>query len=403
MINPIEIGPLEMLMNLFTHRRLVVVLALCLAALLRADTPAEILGLIDQLGSDDPDVRKVAEKKLFDRGESALAPLGKAVKDHPDPDVKLRAILLAQNIRRGSFGQLVKLEGHTGHVRSLALSRDGKRLLSGAMDATVRLWDTDTGKQLRKFDIPNGWGWQVAFSPDEKECITSGGKLGTLHRLDLESGKEIRTYTFPANHWTYGVAYSRDGKRVFGGVAGKDTDFSIRRFETDTGKEDAKLLGHSGFVWRLALSPDGKKLASVGCNDNSFRLWDPDSGKELFNGKDAHEGYVVGLAFSPDSKTLLTSARDSFVKLWDTENGRMLTTYKGLNGEAEAVAWASDGKRFLASDSKTVYVFDRESGKIVHRFEDHTEKVYAVAFFPDGRRAVSAGEDMVIRMWGVPR
>jgi WD40 repeat protein len=276
-------------------------------------------------------------------------------------------------------------------------------MLSGAMDGTVRLWEVDTGKLLKTFDIPNGWAWQICLSPDEKEFVVSGGKDETLYRFDLDSGKELQTYKLPKNHWAYGAALSRDGKYVFGGVSGKDSDFSIRRFDAATGKEDAKLMGHSGFVWRLRVSPDGKKLASVGCNDSSFRLWDVDSAKELFNGKEAHDGYVVGVAFSPDGKQLLTSARDSLVKLWDVDSGKLLTTYKGLSGDAETVAWSADGKRFLASDGNTVHVFDKDSGKIIHRFEDHPEKVYTASFLPDGRRAVSAGEDQVIRMWGVPR
>jgi WD40 repeat protein len=398
-------------MNLLTHCPRLLLAALLLigtAGLLAADDekPAdekEVNKLLDQLGDEDPDVRQGAREKLFKIGEPALELIRKAIRSHTDPDVRLRAILLARDINVGAFGQLRKFEGHTGHVRTLVVLKDGKRMLSGSMDGTVRLWDIDSGKELKKFDIPGGWGWQIALDPTRNEFIVSGGKNETLHRFDLDTGKELKSYKLPAGHWAYGAAVSKDGRYVFGGVSGKDSDFSIRRFDAVTGKEDLKMTGHAGFVWRLRLSPGGGVLASAGCNDSSFRLWDAASGKELVNGKEAHDGYVVGVAFSPDGKQLLTSARDSLVKLWDVDSGKLLTTYKGLSGDAETVAWSADGKRFLASDGNTVHVFDKDSGKIIHRFEDHADKVYTASFLPDGRRAVSAGEDLVIRMWGVPR
>ena len=119
--------------------------------------------------------------------------------------------------------------------------------------------------------------------------------------------------------------------------------------------------------------------------------------------------WVTGVAFSPDSKKLLTCGRDAKVKLWDAENGKLLKTFEGLKEDPEAVAFSPDGKRFLTTDGKSAVVFDVESGKIIHRFEEHAEPVLAVSWLSTGRRALAAGgqresgKDFTVRLWSVPK
>src|SRR5581483_7216959 len=109
-------------------------------------------------------------------------------------------------------------------------------------------------------------------------------------------------------------------------------------------------------------------------------IWDTESGKPLVIGANAHDGHVVGLAFSPDGKHLLTSGRDLTCKLWEVETGKLVRTYTGVADNVEAVAFSRDGKRFLAGENKVVHVFDTETGKVVHRFEEHSGLVFAVAW-----------------------
>ena len=117
-----------------------------------------------------------------------------------------------------------------------------------------------------------------------------------------------------------------------------------------------------------------------------------------------HAGNVVGLAWTPDSRHVLTSGRgDRTCKLWDAATGKLARTFPGFTEDVEAVAFSADGKSFLAGETKVVHVVDVGSGKIIHRFEDHTAGVLAVAFLPDGTRALSGGKDNVVRLWRVPK
>jgi WD40 repeat protein len=390
--------------------------------------PKEIARLIEQLGDDDLATRKEAEKKLNEIGEPALAPLRQAAKKHADADVRLRAVVLVRAIEKGAFGEMRKFTGHTGAVRHLAVSRDGKRALSGSMDNTVRLWEIDTGKELKKMTGHTSWAWQVAFSPDDKNGLSSGSLDKTLRLWNLADGKELRKFdsptvarkTDPAEYGVprvYGAAVSPDGRYVVSGEAGAAG--LLRLWEAETGKEVRKLEGHTGWVWKVQFFPDGKKIASVGSSDYSFRVWDAETGKALVVGEKAHDGFVVGLAISPDGKRLLTSGRDGRVKLWDAETGKLARTYEDgtRRDNIECVAFSKDGKRFLAGGDGLVRLYDVGTGKVLHRFEGHTtvarapaggaetetkHYVFAVAFV-DERRALSAGDDNVVRLWGLPK
>ena len=361
----------------------------------------ELASLIDKLGDEDADIRKDAEKKILAIGEPALPALKQAVVSHPDADVKLRSIVLRQDIRKKLFGQLRQFVGHTGNIRGIAVTSDGKRAISASMDQTLKVWDLETGKEIRTITGHTSWCWDVAISKDDKEALSSGALDGTMRLWDIGTGKELQKYAGQKS-WVYGAAFSPDGKHVASGGAKMDT--SIRIYDRTTAKETLKLDGHTGWVWRIAYSPDGKKLLSAGMNDYSYRIWDTETGKTLIEGKNAHDGQnVVGIDWSPDGKQVLTSGRDQTVKLWDAETGKLVRTYAGLRGDPEAIAFSKDGKRFLASADKAVNVLDTATGKIIHRFEDHTEPVFAVAWTPDGRKALSGGADNILRMWGVPR
>jgi WD40 repeat protein len=407
--------------------RLLAGVALLSALLLLADSRAparpeadagEIARLIEQLGDDDADVRQAAQKKLGDIGEPALAALRKAAKSHLDADVRLRAIVLVRDIEKGASAPLRQFVGHTKEIRHIAVSRDGRRALTASQDNTARLWDVQTGKELRKVAGHGSFVFCTAFSPDEKQALTTGGQDKTLRLWDLADGKELRKYEGHKSY-VYACAFTPDGKHVLAGGAG--TDCTLRLYETDTGKEVRTYEGHTGYVWRMLLSPGGKKIATIGCNDYSFRVWDLESGKALVTGAHAHKGYVVGLAFSPDGKHLLTSGRDRAIKLWEADTGKLVRTYLGvsadgrqaLTGNVEALAFAPDGKRFLAGENRLVHLFDTASGKVIHSIEVEVAPaalsvskeagwIYALAFVDD-RHFLGAGGDAIMRLWALPR
>ena len=290
---------------------------------------------------------------------------------------------------------LKTFEGHQGRVNSVAFSPDGKQLASGSGDNSLRLWDVASGKVLKTFEGHQDWVMSVAFSPDGK-LVASGSDDSSLRLWDVASGKALKTFEGHQGS-VMSVAFSPDGKRLASGSG----DNSLRLWDVASRKVLKTFEGHQDWVRSVAFSPDGKTLAS-GSGDNSLRLWDVASGKALktFEG---HQGSVLSVAFSPDSKLLASSGSfDGSLRLWDVASGKALKTFEGHQDWVNSVAFSPDGKTLASgSDDRSLRLWDVASRKVLKTFYGHQDWVRSVAFSPDGKRLASGSGDKSLRLWDV--
>jgi WD40 repeat protein/serine/threonine protein kinase len=196
--------------------------------------------------------------------------------------------------------------------------------------------------------------------------------------------------------WVYCVAFSPDGTRL----ASASWDRTVKLWNATTGEEIHRLEGHEDQVWAVAFSPDGTRLASAG-GDRVVNVWDVETGR-LTGRLTGHTGVVYGVAFSPDGTRIASSSDDTTVRVWDTATGRQIHTLRGHRKMVVGVTFSPDGS-LLASTSfdRSVKVWDAIAGDERRNLLGHTDRVTTAAFSPDGKRLASAGHDRTVKIWDV--
>jgi RNA polymerase sigma factor (sigma-70 family) len=350
---------------------------------------------------------------------------------------------------------------HAGDVFQVDFTPDGKALLSGGGDETIRFWDPATGKQLRQFTgqprsiggfalAPDGkrlattthwtqdsiylWdavtgrklhelrgtkigGGPLVFSPDSK-VLASSGKDSHVHLWDAATGKELfnlnghNTSKFDWQNEVHTLAFSPDGKWLV--TAGKDgigAGGMIRVWDRGTGKQAFVLTCRDEPVTALAFTPDGQHMISGGYfyekqhNIGSLRLWDLATRKQIREFRtEKEQDAIVAVAISPDGKTLASGCMDKTVRLWNLATGKLLRPLRGRRDNYLAhysLAFSPDGNQLASGgNGHEVYLWDVKTGKRLGAdASGHESTIRSLVLSADGRLLVTASEDYTIGLW----
>ncbi len=284
------------------------------------------------------------------------------------------------------------LTGHSDGVDSLAISPDGKILVSGGGDKSIKIWNLPTGKLKSTLTGHSSGVSYLAITPDANTLVSASWD-DTIKIWYLPTGKLKSTLTGHSNG-VYSLAISPDGKILVSGSGDK----KIKIWNLQTGKLKSTLTDHSNWVSSLAISPDGKILVS-GSYDKSIKIWNLPTGK-LKSTLTGHSNWVHSLAISPDGKTLVTGSADNTIKIWNLQTGKLKFTLTGHSGWVRFVTISPDGKTLVSGSwDYTIKIWNLLTGKLKSTLTDHSNDVNALAISPDGQTLVSGSSDTTIKIW----
>jgi WD40 repeat protein/class 3 adenylate cyclase len=359
---------------------------------------------------------------------------------------------------------MAELGGHTDFVTHLAWSPTGDWLASAGADGVARIWnaapstaaevlpyltvsDLSWSSDGRYLAIPagdTGYGtgepgrlaiWDVAadqavtdkldsdfnllwfevdYSPDDRLILAKGlsswpeglPDLETIHALDAQTGREVRSFTVTDGSWIRSCGWSPDGKQVAGGTA----DGILYLWDYQSGELLNTLVGHEAdkMINTLEWSPDGTKIATA-CDDGTARVWDAETGETLLVLAQEAPAAAWSAVWSPDGSRLLTTggmddigAEDNTVRVWDANTGEELLVLRGHASQVVLGTWSPDGRRIASSSSdSTTRIWDAETGEELLTLSTPAFYCPFARWSPDGRYVAVGMETTPTEIWRV--
>jgi WD40 repeat protein len=302
-------------------------------------------------------------------------------------------------------GQTLKIfQGHSNGIWSVDWSPDGTTLASGGEDQSVRAWDVKTGQALRVAQGYSNGMWSVSWQPRPRgvlaakqwrSLLASGSEDHHVRLWDAETGQEVKILTGHTNR-IWSVAWSPGGQLL----ASASEDRTAKLWVAQTGQLLRTLRGHSDRVFSVRWSPVAPLLAT-GSQDQTIKLWHGETG-ELLKTLVGHEKGVASVAFSPEGQWLASGSEDCTIRLWDVATGESLRILEGHSDRVMSVRFSPDGQYLVsASEDHTVQLWQVQTGALVKTLTGHENRVWSVRFSPDGQTLASSSFDLTVRLWDV--
>ncbi len=304
----------------------------------------------------------------------------------------------------------VIFQGPDGEVAQYsAFSADGRRLLTGFDDGSVRVWPGGSPKDpiVLKPVIPDRYdGATAAFGPaaaagvvvtvpflgEPRTFLEESGRAAAARIWDAETGRLRAELNHP---YIRDAAMSPDGLRVV--TVGDDRAVVI--WDAQAGAKVLELRDHDGEVVDVDFSRDGKWFVTAS-RDDTVRIRSAPDGKTTATLRVSGKSFVTGAVFSPDGSRVLTLGHDDPPQLWDWRGapGSSLASLKGRTARSYFAGFSADSSLVATAGGDAVQVWQVSTGRLLHELE-HPDAVSDATFSPDGRWIVSVAIDGSATLW----
>lgn len=297
------------------------------------------------------------------------------------------------------------IRGHTGAVSSVAFSPDGKYILSGSYDGTLRMWDAHSGQPIGSPLMGHKSSERilaVAFSPDGNNFV-SGSADSTLQRWEMNGPVPVGPPLKGHSGEVVSVTYSPNNKQI----ASSSHDWTIRLWDAQSGQQINQVFKIQGASDKgplpVIFSLDGRQIIS-GSADKTILRWDVQSGKRIGEPMAGHTGRVSALALTPDGRQIVSGSYDGTLRHWDIQSGVAIRPrFRGIGDQIVSIALTRDGGQIISGSNNGRIRFwnGQTSEPLRWAYEGRADSITSLDLSPDGRRIIAGSGDSTLGLWDV--